>query len=332
MNQSKEAQPTQFKIVHLLYITAVLASSMAFFGDWGAWAIAPGLLGLLFWVPVYLSQKRLTVFFLSLFAYFVFSCFITVAIVPANLHRPELARQRICRFNKGKLSMALFAYRMKHGTLPPAYLADEEGKPMHSWRVLLLPNLGEQALYDKYDFDEAWDGPNNIKLLNRMPDVYACPSAHHHKPGDKFCTNYVAIMGENTMWPSASIRDKSEVTDGLENTLLLAEFDDTKIPWLKPADLEYNKAIKILSSQDPNIYRQTHSNGRMVLFVDGDAKFIPSWQPEAFWKSIIGINDGIDWEALEVPYDFERNKSSVLSTIIPYLLFLVLMLLPLIWI
>lgn len=47
---------------------------------------------------------------------------------------------------------------------------------MHSWRVLILPYIGEDALYNTYKFDEPWDGPNNIKLLNQIPRLYACPS------------------------------------------------------------------------------------------------------------------------------------------------------------
>ncbi|PHR93506.1 MAG: hypothetical protein COA78_32730 [Blastopirellula sp.] len=328
MNQPNEEQPTQFKILHLMYITAVLASSMALYGSWGAWGIAPGLLGLLFWVPVYRSQKRLTVFFFSLFAYFVFTCFLTSVFVPMRGHPPEVW----CSFNQGKLGMIFENYKLRNGTYPPAYIADEKGNPMHSWRVLLLPSLGEQALYDQYDFDEPWNGPNNIKLLNRMPDVYACPSAHHHQPSDEYCTNFVAVVGNNTMWPQDLTRDKSDVTDGLENTLLLVEFDDTKIPWLQPIDLEYNEAIKLLSSEDSKVFRETHPNGRMVLMADGDAKFIPSWQTEAFWKGIIGIDDGVDSEALELPYDFQRNQPSVLATIIANFIFMVLLLMPLIWI
>ena len=35
-----------------------------------------------------------------------------------------------------------------------------------------------KSLYDHYDFAEPWDGPNNIKLLDKMPPNFACPSRH----------------------------------------------------------------------------------------------------------------------------------------------------------
>ena len=55
--------------------------------------------------------------------------------------------------------------RAEHG-LP--VMRDESGKPMHSWRVLILPFLDAEPLYKQYDFSEPWDGPKNSLLLPRM--------------------------------------------------------------------------------------------------------------------------------------------------------------------
>ena len=42
------------------------------------------------------------------------------------------------------------SYHQKHGCFPPAYIADENGKPKHSWRVLILPFMGYGQLYSQY--------------------------------------------------------------------------------------------------------------------------------------------------------------------------------------
>ena len=39
--------------------------------------------------------------------------------------------------------------------------------------MALLPYLGQGALYRQFKLDEAWDSPHNIKLLDRMPRIYA---------------------------------------------------------------------------------------------------------------------------------------------------------------
>ena len=76
---------------------------------------------------------------------------------------------------------------------PPAVVIGPDGRPWHSWRVLILPFLEEQALYEQYRFDEPWDGPNNSKLLDKMPEVYADPV--YGPPQGQF-TSYAAIVGE----------------------------------------------------------------------------------------------------------------------------------------
>jgi hypothetical protein len=61
------------------------------------------------------------------------------------------------------LYFAMKQYAQKHGqALPSAYVTNSAG--MHSWRVSLLPHIGERALFADYNFNEAWDSPNNHKL------------------------------------------------------------------------------------------------------------------------------------------------------------------------
>ena len=68
--------------------------------------------------------------------------------------------------------MAVANYHDMYKCFPPAYVADESGRPMHSWRVLLLPFLSESELYNAYNFAEPWGSPNNRKLLTRRPSQY----------------------------------------------------------------------------------------------------------------------------------------------------------------
>ena len=74
-----------------------------------------------------------------------------------------------CSNSLKNISLALQNYHDTYRTFPAAYVPDKDGEPMHSWRVLILPYIEERNLYDKYDFTEPWDGPNNSKLLADMP-------------------------------------------------------------------------------------------------------------------------------------------------------------------
>ena len=53
--------------------------------------------------------------------------------------------QTDCTTNLRCLALAMRLYEKEHGTLPPACTLDSEGRPLQSWRVLLLPYLGEEA-------------------------------------------------------------------------------------------------------------------------------------------------------------------------------------------
>ena len=71
--------------------------------------------------------------------------------------------------------MAMQDYHTEHRTFPSAASRDEDGKPLLSWRVALLPYLEQKALYDRFHHDEPWDSPHNITLLEQMPQVYRVP-------------------------------------------------------------------------------------------------------------------------------------------------------------
>ena len=116
-----------------------------------------------------------------------------------------------CANNLKQIGLALHAYHERYGVLPPAYVADANGRPMHSWRVLLLPFLEQQSLYDWYDFREPWDGPHNIKLLNNTPSCYICPSRLSYPTT---VTSYVAITGPGTMFPAPRLSSSATLPTG----------------------------------------------------------------------------------------------------------------------
>ncbi len=120
---------------------------------------------------------------LKIIEYLVVLAIIAVVLailLPPAISDREPARRVICQRSLQQVGLALHQYHDKYGSFPPAYLTDANGRPMHSWRVLLLPFLGQQALYDDYRFDEPWDGPHNALLHERaseaLTNYFSCPS------------------------------------------------------------------------------------------------------------------------------------------------------------
>jgi hypothetical protein len=132
------------------------------------------------------------------------------------------------------LATAVALYYEDKGHYPPAYLADEQGRPMHSWRVLILPYLEARDVYEQYNFSEPWDGPHNRRLAARMPPVFAFSGAQ--RPGNT-TTNYLAIVGPGTVWPGTSGATADSVGDALGTTILIVENQAAGVHWMEPRDL-----------------------------------------------------------------------------------------------
>jgi hypothetical protein len=83
----------------------------------------------------------------------------------------------VCSANLAIIGIALHQYHNDYGCFPPAYIADANGKPMHSWRVLVLASADypSRSIFDAYNFNEPWDGPNNRMLAAKMGILYAVP-------------------------------------------------------------------------------------------------------------------------------------------------------------
>lgn len=141
---------------------------------------------------------------------------------------------RLVRHRLGQIGVALQQYHADHGTFPPAYVVDAHGKPLHSWRVLLLPYLGETSLYAEYDFGEAWDGPHNRLLLARKPRVYAVPGDDAPSPN----TAFAAVVGRLCVMRGMAGSPAAEIEDRAHS--VIAGETVAEIPWTKPEDVAYD--------------------------------------------------------------------------------------------
>ena len=176
--------------------------------------------------------------------------------------------------NLRRIGAAMRAYHDAHGRFPPAARRDAAGRPLLSWRVLILPHLGpeEAALYREFKLDEPWDGDHNRRLLARMPKVYAptggilgspepttapvadptseqirvrlaqetaAAAANARASAAAGLTHYKVFTGPGTVFDdSTQIRLNDLGADGFL-TFLAVEARDPS-PWTSPEDLVYD--------------------------------------------------------------------------------------------
>ena len=214
-------------------------------------------------------------------------------LLPAVQAAREAARRAQCANNLKQIGLAMHNYHTAYGSFPPAYIPDAKGKPKHSWRVLLLPYMGEQALYSQYRFAEPWDGPNNRLLANAIVQVYRCPSGiKTNSP----TTDYVMIVGPGTISDGPSATKIQDIKDGMSTTILVVEIPNSNIPWMKPQDLDAKSTkVAVGSPQGPRIGSR-HPGGANVLFADGSVRFLSGSISPSIFQGMTTIDGDDDAE------------------------------------
>ena len=156
-------------------------------------------------------------------------------LLPAVQKVREAANRAQSQNNLKQIALAMHNYNSTHGSFPPAVVCSRDGKPLYSWRVLLLPYLGNNALYKQFRLDEPWDSANNKRWLDQMPPVYRHPA---EAAGDNSSTVYQAIVGKDAAFEGTQGMRLTDFTNGTANTILVAEAA-VAVPWTKPDDLSY---------------------------------------------------------------------------------------------
>lgn len=193
-------------------------------------------------------------------------------LLPVQGQARAVIWRETCITNLARIAAALQQYADEHGRLPPAYVTDPSGRPMHSWRVLLLPYLGQKELYDKYNFNEPWDGPHNRRLAADAPSPYVCPSdAHNFSAQDAslpVAANYVAVVGPGAAW------SEGDAGNAPEDIILVVEVPGRSgTSWMQPEDLPLEIAAKGVGADPQPRIGSCHSGGiAHVAFADGSVR------------------------------------------------------------
>lgn len=196
------------------------------------------------------------------------------------------ARRLQSKKNLKKILLALHTYHEVHNHFPTAVVLGPDGKTPHSWRVELLPFLGQEALFKTYRFNEPWDSKNNKKVLSKMPAVFR----YSKDEGTANNSSYYAVVGENTLFGNKAGLKMRDVTDGTRNTIAVVEAK-RDIPWTKPEDIQYDgKKLPKLGG-----YFQ---DGYHVGLSDGGVQFFSENVDKDILKHLLEINDG-DGEVLK---------------------------------
>jgi hypothetical protein len=182
-------------------------------------------------------------------------------------------------------------YSVKNDNKLSCNVLDESGKPMLSWRVLLLPYLDQQALYNQFKLDEPWDSKNNRPLIEKMPKVLASPRV---KVKGKGYTVYQVFSGPGALFDKGKTKyNIGNIPDGNSNTIFTVEASEA-VPWSKPADIPFDKDKKV-----PD-FGKAYDGTPLALIMDGSVRTLDLKKISATTLKLAIIPDdgmalGPDW-------------------------------------
>jgi hypothetical protein len=200
------------------------------------------------------------------------------------------------------LIRALHEYHSLHGALPARFNQDKNGKHLLSWRVHLLPFLGQQKLYDQFHLNESWDSEHNIKLVERIPKCYSNTLLKLNSGQ----TVILATAGKDSIWQSPGNDDVppvgmrlDEIEDGPSFTAAIISVPANQaVIWSQPADFNFD------ASEFADDLK-TRQGLTFAATIAGDVIGVEEKCTEQQWRYFVGTRDG---QGARSASDFRKNN------------------------
>ncbi len=185
--------------------------------------------------------------------------------------------------NLHQIMLAIHSFAASYSFLPPRETRLPDGKPLLSWRVHLLPFLGEQSLYQQFHLDEPWDSEHNKQLIAKIPSVYVTDLAI----AERGLTQIAAPVILGSLWAGDSKPfEFKAITDGTSRTIAAwIAPPNTAVIWTQPIEpvLEETNLMKQFFGESPNT---------TVGFLDGSVRTVSHDTEPSTLKAAITINGG----------------------------------------
>ncbi len=248
MNEATQTRPWLGRFDRVLFFRLAIAISVSLLPTviFGWKGIPATVLLAVASVFVWLNKRpaAITTIVLLLLGYFFY---------PAIDGAREAILRSECKNNLHRLTYAILDYESKYGHFPPPFTMDSGGNRLHSWRVSLLPYLGEQALYDQIDKTRPWDDPVNIPFHNQMPEVFCCAALKYHSrwrtTGNT--TSYIVVIGDHSPWQTDPPRSFSS-SPGIWRNIAIIESESNRLPWMAPNDPDLQQFLDGIDYSRPH--------------------------------------------------------------------------------
>ena len=192
-----------------------------------------------------------------------------------------------CSLNLKALSVAFNKYKDDKGEYPPAWTTDPLGKPLHSWRVLILPYLDEEDLYNTIRLDEPWDSPHNRQFHTKMPTVFRCPASIN---ATNSTTTYALVVGPDTFPEGPKAMKPEDLQDAADATIQIVERKNP-VCWMKPEEIPQDIALRGIGI-DKGLGSNHARPGFHIVLFDSTSRYVPDTVSSSIFRGILTQRGG----------------------------------------
>ncbi|MEM9411478.1 MAG: DUF1559 domain-containing protein [Planctomycetota bacterium] len=214
---------------------------------------------------------------------------ITSILLPAVQLARESARRITCSNHLRQIGVGLSDFHATFQHFPMGCLEWQGLNPDNrqlAWNASILPFIEQKGLYNSIDFKMPYDSATNHAAATTRLPVFRCPSSQRIEVDRNSIalSDYGGVYGERISSPNSPPKGvmlidrvvaAKEITDGLSNTLIVAE--DSKSSqgeWINGANI-FDQAFSINSGPDfENDIRSDHPGGANTIFCDGSTHFL----------------------------------------------------------
>lgn len=213
----------------------------------------------------------------------------------ATVHSQDLSVEQEHQLARDKLKIigeALRKQEMKMQRVTPYGPSDLQFRNL-SWRVHLLPLLGQEELYKEFHLEEAWTSPHNLGLIERMPDVFGLQSGAGR-------TRFVVPVGDELLFSAKYVSSFSGITDDPASTAAVYYLGSQRATiWTQPEwfilTREQPRATLGVAADDP----------LTLLFANGDVTTLP---PQTHHAKLFALATARGGEVIDLPAWFGKPE------------------------
>ena len=177
------------------------------------------------------------------------------------------------------MRLALQGYESQHGTLPPLCLRDNQRKPVHSWRALILPHLDGKEWFKRLDLSRPWNSDHNRKIIDAVPlEEWTWFARDLPARGFPVSTHILAYLGPNSIWDAKTDAPIGR-TGEHPGAILLVSIPESNIRPLQPGDITENEIRKLVEDGHEVLFiLAAVPYGYGVVTTEGGRLTFHSWQ------------------------------------------------------